>query len=347
VAAADFRHRRPVSRWIALALVLVAGVWLARPRPAQTRSSPRQRGVALGLFASDPDWDYRGMVGEIAALGATDVELAIAWDQGPLGSTHIESRAGLTPSPQTLRTTIRAAHAAGLRVLLFPIVHVDASQSTDWRGRIRFDAGAPREAWWSSYRAFIAAMATVADEEHVARFSVGSELLGVESDRAHWAALIAEVRSRYHGRLLYSANWDHFDEVPFWDLVDEAGVTAYFELTRTRSPDLDPLIAAWQARLPSLAAFARRVHRPLVLTEVGYPSLAGANVRPWEEPRDAPVDLEEQRLCYAAFRATAGRAPFIDGAYFWNWFGIGGANDPGYSPRGKPAAEVLRAWLHD
>jgi hypothetical protein len=337
---------------IAIALCAGGAFFLARPRvPRPNRPGPSrlQRGVALGLFASDPDWDYRGMVGEIAALGASDVEIAIAWDQGPLGSTRIEPRSGLSPSKESLRKTLRAAHAAGLRVLLFPIVHVAAARPQDWRGRIRFDSEAARDAWWTSYGAFVAEMASVAEQEHVARLSVGSELNALESDRARWAALIARIRERYHGRLVYSANWDHFDAVPFWDLVDEAGVTAYFELTRAPSPDLETLTAAWRARLPALADFAARVHRPLVLTEVGYPSLAGAHLRPWQEPGDAPpdavIDLEEQRLCYAAFCATAGRAPFLDGIYVWNWFGIGGANDAGYTPRGKPAAEVLRAWL--
>jgi hypothetical protein len=334
-----------VVRWLALAVALVTGAWLVRPRAHRPTATGHQRGVALGLFASDPDYDYRPMIDEIAALGATDLELAVAWDQGPLASTRIEARPGVSPSTDNLRRSLRAARAAGLRVLLFPIVHIEAARATDWRGQIRFDAEAPREAWWASYRAFVTAQARVAEEEHAERFSVGSELNGVEPDRAHWAQLIAEVRRVYHGRLTYSANWDHFEAVPFWDLVDEAGVTAYFELTRERTPELDQLVAAWQTRLPALERFAARVHRPLVLTEVGYPSLAGANVRPWEETRDAPVDLEEQRVCYAAFCATAGRARFVDGIYFWNWFGVGGANDSGYTPRGKPAAEVLRAWF--
>ena len=66
--------RRAVAVLVA---ALVVGVWCkhhARPRPR----TAFQRGVALGLFASDPEWDYGGMVDEIAALGASVVD-----DSGP------------------------------------------------------------------------------------------------------------------------------------------------------------------------------------------------------------------------------------------------------------------------
>ena len=317
---------------------------------ARRRTSARppdrvQRGVALGLFASDPEWSYGGMIDEIAALGASDVEIDVMWDQGPIASTALARRDGLSPSLATLRRTLRQAHDAHLRVLLFPIVHVAAAQPGEWRGRIRFADARAADAWWASYGDFIAAMADLAEEAHVERLSVGSELLQLEGERARWAALIAAVRRRYHGALVYSANWDHFSSVSFWDLVDEVGLTGYFELTSAATPERGELESAWRARLPTLAAFAAARGRGVVLTEVGYPSQRGANTRPWDEERAEPLDLEEQRLCYAAFLATVADAPFVDGIYVWNWFGVGGPNDGGYTPRGKPAAELLRAWL--
>lgn len=330
---------------MALALVLAIVVVTARPRGPAPAPGRMQRGVALGLFASDPAWDYGGMLEEIAALGATDVELDVVWDQGPLASTTVAPRDGLSPSIETLRRTLRQAHRAHLRVLLFPIVHVAAAGPGQWRGRIRFDADQSATAWWASYGAFVDAMATLAEEGGVERLSIGSELLQLEPERARWAALIADVRRRYHGRLFYSANWDHFSSVSFWDLVDEVGVTGYFELTGARSPERSELDAAWRARLSALGAFAAESQRGLVLTEVGYPSQRGANTRPWDQERDDALDLEEQRLCYAAVFATAAEAPFVDGIYVWNWFGVGGPNDSGYTPRGKPAAQLLRAWL--
>jgi hypothetical protein len=96
-----------------------------------------------------------------------------------------------------------------------------------------------------------------------------------------------------------------------------------------------------------LDRLARRVGRRVVLTEVGYGSIDGANRRPWDHTATGPVDLAEQRDCYAAFCATAGRAPRLAGVYFWNWFGVGGPNDRGYTPRGKPAAHVLAGYFSE
>ena len=85
--------------------------------------------------------------------------------------------------------------------------------------------------------------------------------------------------------------------------------------------------------------------KPLIITELGYPTLDGANVYPWDrKTRQVPIDLEEQRRCYEAFaRAFADGGP-LAGIYFWIWFGPGGANDSGFSPKNKPAEGVIKAF---
>jgi hypothetical protein len=281
------------------------------------------------------------MLHEIRALGATDVEIVVQWVQPSLDAPTIAPRAGASPSMETLRRTLRQAHREGLRVLLFPIVRLETGRADEWRGRIRYIDPERADAWWSSYGAFVGELAKVASDEGVERFSVGSELLALEGDRPHWQRLVADVRRNFSGRLLYSANWDHFDAVELWDLVDEVGVTGYFELTRSRTPSTAALEAAWRGRLDELHALAARVGKPLVMTEVGYPALDGANTRPWNETFDAELDIDEQRQCYQAFSDASVGATFLRGVYFWNWFGVGGPNDTGYSPRGKPAALVI------
>ncbi|MCB1733536.1 MAG: hypothetical protein KDI21_23895, partial [Halieaceae bacterium] len=78
--------------------------------------------------------------------------------------------------------------------------------------------------------------------------------------------------------------------------------------------------------------------------EVGYPSLDGAAIAPWDHTRGAPVDLEEQRRAYAA--ATAALLELAPaGVFFWTWLGEGGRFDRHYTPRGKPAEAVLRRYL--
>ena len=48
-----------------------------------------QRGVSLGLFASDPRFDYAPLLDEIVAAGATDVQLDVVWMQRDIHSARI------------------------------------------------------------------------------------------------------------------------------------------------------------------------------------------------------------------------------------------------------------------
>jgi hypothetical protein len=73
-------------------------------------------------------------------------------------------------------------------------------------------------------------------------------------------------------------------------------------------------------------------------------------VHPSDFGRDAPIDLGEQESLYWAALEAVASAPWIEGLLWWNW----PANDPGgasnadYTPRGKPAADLLRrAWSDD
>jgi hypothetical protein len=76
---------------------------------------------------------------------------------------------------------------------------------------------------------------------------------------------------------------------------------------------------------------------------VGIPSRDGAARAPWDYTRDGDVDLEEQRRAFAAL-AAAWPASGLAGALIWELASEGGRDDPGYSPRGKPAWCVLAAW---
>jgi hypothetical protein len=121
-------------------------------------------------------------------------------------------------------------------------------------------------------------------------------------------------------------------------------VSAYFVLSDHDAADEAELAKAWLQHRDALLAFARDQGKPLWLTEVGYPSLDGAARRPWDYTRDADIDLEEQRRCYAALVATWDGVGELAGLLVWNWWGNGGSKDGTYTLRGKPAERVLRGW---
>lgn len=329
---------------VTLASALACAKALAPPKVYALRMSAFQRGVGLGLFASVADYDYGHLLDEIVEHGATDVLLVVAWYQRDVGAHDIRPRRGSSPSDETVLRTLRQAKARGLRAGLLPIVRLEVRRPHEWRGRI-----APREGvdtWFSHYGAYVLRMARLAEEGGADRFGVGSELLSLERHDERWRALIAEVRKVYGGKLFYSANWDHFEPIRFWDALDEVGVTAYFELVRSdERPTREALVKAWTWPRMELARLRRRLGKPLLITEVGYPSKVTAARYPWDETRRAPLDLALQADLYAAFCEAFQGTGVVDGVYFWNWFGFGGPSDGDYTPRGKPAARVMKACL--
>ena len=319
--------------------------------PAPT-AAPLRRGVSLGMFVSHPDAEYQGMIyrqmlDEIAALGATDVQIPLRWSQPDVGGVTLSPRRGLTPDDAVLKAVIREAHQRKLQVLLMPVIHLEDRSGGAWRGQI-----APRdaEAWWAAYGRFIGHYADLARAEGVRALAVGSELVSMERHGDRWRALIADVRRRFPGQITYSANWDHFEPVPFWDALDVVGVTAYQPLMEqpadlTALPSASALAEGWRPFTQRLRRWAAQTGRRYMITEVGYPAHTYGATRPWDyRPRGQPAP-ELQARCFEALVQTWRDDPRLDGIYVWNWFGVGGAQDRGYTLRDRRAAQVLSAWF--
>ncbi len=310
--------------------------------PEAFRVPPPERGVGLGLFSADSTYRYRMLVDEIVAAGATHISVVWVWWQADFQATEIRRVDDWSATDAQVQDTLTYAKSKGLHVTAFPIVRLQQSSASQWRGKI---APTSEDEWWSSYTDFILHSATLAQISGSDRFAVGSELLSRERMRQRWREVIDRVRlAAPNLELLYSSNWDHYEPVSFWDLVDVIGLTAYWELTKDMDPSVSDLVLSWKGVRRDVEAFSKRMGRKVVFTEVGYPSLDGGAAWPWDETRKAPVDQEEQRRAYEAFvRAWAG-SQALQGVYWWNWFGFGGPEDTNYTPRKKPAADVLRRW---
>lgn len=344
--------RRSPQRPLLLAALCAGLLWAflalgASPPDEPSVPSEVVRGVSLGLFASDPAYDYGDLLAELRQRGATDVLLVVNWTQRDLSAHDIGPRDGWSPAPETLARTVEQARALKLRVGLMPVVQLRHADDGAWRGLISPKAGP--DVWFDAYRAFALPLAELAQAHGVERLYVGSELSSLERHDAHWRALIRDVRARYGGRVSYSANWDRFEQVPFWDALDELGVSAYFSLSASPDPDPDALARAWEEPTARLEALRQRTGKPLVFSEVGYPTHLRAAERPWEERGPLGDDPSHgprlQARLYDAFCDHFAQRPVLDGFYIWNWFGVGGPRDLSYSPRGKPAAARLEACL--
>lgn len=321
------------------------------PLSVAASDTRKQRGVALGLFAEDISFSYAPLLGEVAALGATHVALIVPLYQQHGASTEIALHTRLSPSLGATADAIRAARRVGLEVTLFPIVRLAAPRSpNEWRGTL---APKSRDRWFASYGRVLGDLAALGTLTGATRLVIGSELSSLDGDLPRWKPLVEKVRTLFPGTLVYSANWDHYRDAAVFELVDEIGVVAYFNLRDKDGPsDVDALAGRWHAVRGEIETWLQGRRQPFVFTEVGYRSRAGSSAQPWDETPGGRVDLNEQIRAFAAFRRVwisppGGPAARLDGLYIWNWYGYGGPTSAGYTPRGKPAAAEIKQLLQE
>ncbi len=320
--------------------------------PAFTASRPDDkiiRGMALQVnYTADGIGKYLKAIDEIADLGANTIGLSTAGYQENAGSTGITLDIRKAPSPQQFRTLIQKAKSRGMKVILMPVILLSNPRGSEWRGVIQ-----PPDwnEWFASYLAFIKYFARIGLDNHADALIVGAELISTESFRERWIRIIKEVRRIFHGKLLYSANWDHYRQVSFWDKLDWIGMTSYHKLSDTENPPLKTLIKNWIPIKKEILKWRRTINKPILFTEVGWCSQPGASIEAWNYYRhQAPSKegLEEQKKCYEAFIKTWDKTDSVAGAMWWEWTTSGGGpEDYSYTPKGKPAQEVLRKWYKE
>jgi hypothetical protein len=332
------------------------------PLPAATTVGPLPSDVQRGICLAH-SWEERGARGygtevsaatlqELRALGATWVSLTPFGFMASASSDEVHLirdrfRGGETD--ERLTAEIRAAHQAGLKVLLKPHLWI---RNGTWQATL--DPGSPEgwARWFQSYRAFMLHYAVLARTAGADMLSVGVELgSATRRDPQAWRKLIAEVRAEYPGPLVYGANWDEALHVEFWDALDFIGVHFYAPLATHEGAPPEELAAALDRHLDAYQALAERTGRKVLFTEVGYKSIRGTALKPaaWPEELTAEERVpsqEAQALAYRVFLDRVARRPSVAGLYVWKWFtnpDTREEDETGFSPRGKQAEAVLRA----
>lgn len=319
-----------------------------------------QRGMNI-----EPIGDYGGTLeldalpanlDTLAALGVDHVALIPSFFQPRLGQVEFVWPGSRERVAADTRAAIRMAHARGLRVLLKPHLWLQDRSDGAWRGDI-LPTDERWPAWRTSYRGAVLEYANMAAEEGVAAISIGSELTELALARPEfWRRLTADVRDVYPGTITYAANWDReFAAIAWWDAVDMIGVDAFWPLQTSADETLTASLCRNRlgAIRDSIAELSQRVDRPVLLTEIGYKSAAGGAWRPWEWHDRQRVDVGLQSLLYRCVAEVLGPSAgppdgWLHGVYFWVWYvdrRWGGLRNSDFTPRGKPAQDVLESWF--
>ena len=199
------------------------------------------------------------------------------------------------------------------------------------------------------HRNFILDFAIIAENEKVETFCIGTEMRSfVLSRPIFWTNLIDTIKTIYNGKLTYAANWDDFENVPFWNQLDYIGVDAYFPLSNEKNPTKKTLLDAWEPINKQLKSFSKKLNKQLLFTEFGYRSMEHSLSKPWESSSKQPVNMKNQQVGLAAFFETFWTEDYVAGGYLWKWFDknekAGGLKDLGYTPQNKPALKIITKW---
>jgi hypothetical protein len=271
-------------------------------------------------------------------LGARAVAIVpFLWQSNPSSS---DLRRGRDMDDDQLRAAVRAAHEAGLTVLIKPHVWVPGN----WAGTVVMNSEPAWQAWFANYRREIDRIAHIAVEEKADALVIGTEL-SKTIQRPEWNELIQEVRGIYSGRLLYVAhNVEEAEKVPFWGKLDSIGVSLYPPLGT--DCDRDGWAITMRDIADQLDTLAARTGKTIIVGEVGLRSAHGAAEKPWESPEERATtpDPALQAEVLSDWLAILDR-PSISGVLIWRWFtdpDAGGMNDTDFTVQGKPAEHVLK-----
>ncbi len=289
------------------------------------------------------------IVDYIVDLDANAISISFPFFTDAVRSSTVHAARG-TPAPERLGILLDEAAREGLRITLRPTLDeksLVAANPRDWRGTINPTS---RDAWFASYRGFLAPYLALAEQHHLNTVVLGTELNSLEGD-PRWGNLAAYTRTVFTGEIAYAFNWDVFVRTRVRMPVDRVGVDAYPELPLGDDASVAELATAWNRWLNQKAP---GVMPQVMLYEVGAAAQPGIYRHPATPQTDGmPVIPELQKRWFVAACQLA-RERALAGLYWWRVdFHVNPATADPLRDRhesfvGRPAEQAIRdcfsAW---
>ena len=328
-------------------VILVFSVWLTTLSTAQAQ---KIKGITLvappSAFQNDP-------LSPLQEISADYIKL-VPYGFTRQGQTSLHfnmPRQWWGEREEGVVETIKLAKEKGIGVMLKPQVYIPGG----WIGDLNFDSEEEWSAWEANYKEYIFFFLDIAIREEVEIFCIGTELKqSIEERPAFWKRLISEIREDYCGLLTYSANWDNYKNVNFWNDLDFIGVSSYFPLCEDKTPEVNKLVRAWKPIVSEMRKFSKMYRKPMLFTEYGYLSVDGCAGRTWElekKVRSLKINEEAQANALEAMYQVFWKEDFWAGGFMWKWFPEGkggeGYNERDYTPQDKLSIEVLKNWFEN
>ena len=313
-----------------------------------------QRGInVMSTYAEDySSENFKESMRRASSVGVHDVVLIVPYIQSNFYANDLHP-SGQTPSDQALINGINTIKSLGMK----PSLKVFAESPDGWRAYIN---PSDREGWFYNYSNILKKYATIAQQNGVGLFCIGTEMIKLTSaaenpdNTRRWKQLITDVRSVYKGRVTYSAQfdrswWDEIDNLGFLGDLDDIGISAYYHLTDNNNPSVDELKNQWGKIEPGdIGYFSNKYNKPIIFTEFGYKSMDRAFEVPGDWSINSNFNEANQAKGYEAFFQYFSNVPYFAGVHLWDWStnpNAGGQGNTDYTPQNKSAQDVMKKYF--
>lgn len=346
--------------------------------PIQTRNGSFQAGVAFAPSYTPSVQAYSsGAVQTLKDIGANTAVLTPTW--------HLTNNTPPVMAPVTgqdalwldLSSMITKAQNAGISMVIHPILRYNTDPDDWWQSAARDDGW--WQTWFARYTTFLLYHADLATQTGAKALIIGDEtvlpalpggkladgsLSNVPGDaEERWSKIIAAIRSRYSGKLIWM--------IPYHGALPEVPAVAksvdylYVEVTPPLMDKDDPVQAEIEASVTALLdgdilKLQEESKLPVILG-LQYPSVRGAFdgcvsaadggclpmetfLSPGLNIASVEQGLEDQAYAYSAFLSAIDQRSWIAGFYSAGYYLPVEVKDFSTSVRGKPAGDVLGYW---
>jgi hypothetical protein len=289
----------------------------------------------------------------IRPLGTNWIALGVPCQMNAKTPELISCNVDNSLNDEELASTTDMAHSLGLRVALLLALSVDGVPGS-WVANLNY--GSNDQEWSIYFKAYAAKLsyyAKLAEQDKIDLLIIGGEQTKAQLQEKYWRSLISQVRTIYHGPITYEAVCQYFDSVNWWDAVDYIGINYYcWPLTNNSNSTYADIKNHDLDLLRMIKEGTNQWQKPIIFTEIGYASVAGAEkTAPWGTK---PVHLDAQtqanltRAFFDTVKEIGNDDHWFKGLFWYNYTStplMGGMGDISAVPHNKPAEAYLQAFF--
>ncbi len=282
--------------------------------------------------------DFKSNISELKGIGITTLFLVPYYFCANETDNVINSTRETIPISQ-LDSAISICTSYNIEVILKP--HIDLINGV---GRYKLSPS-NLEIWCQNYWEKIKPLCFLAQEYNHEYFVLATELDKIINTSC-FSSIIDSTRTVYKGKLIYASSYDHFLDVSIWDKIDVIGINAYYNLNNNKNCNLAVFAESWNYWLNIISDFSTQMGKKVIITETGFFCNEGVGNNPGDWTCSGDICFNAQAVGYESLLMQAYNFNNIIGIFWWQWElqNSGGLKNYDYTPKNKPAEDILRKY---